>query len=165
MAKINRSDIIQKAVNDLAISTANDKVPTETLDKVQLTYGLNKKFSEFVFYDLQSTSGSVVATLPNPGDRGEVYLTSISLGMIKDVACDIATGTVRADVVPAKYGVSKTLLSIPVITLTAQNNFITLSLPYPLKIKSGTNVTISGSYTAGVMSRTVSGTGFIVSSN
>ena len=164
MARINRSDVIQKAVNDLGLS-GNDKIPTEILDKVQLTYDLNRRFSSFIVNAASTATGSATLTLPTPSLGGEIYITAIHASLIKDSACDQATGSLSIGATTDLQGVAKTILQIPVIALTAQDEHVFISLPYPLKIKSGTTMSFTASYTLGVMSRCYVVHGFITSSN
>lgn len=165
MARINRSDVIQKAVNDLAISTSSDKIPNETLDKIQLTYDLNKKFSNFIFAFGQSTSGTFNNAFPSVSAGSEIYLTAVTMSYAKDAACDIATGNIALSVTPDSSNVSTILLRSSVITLTAQNSDITLSFPYPIKIKAGSPLVVSGTFSLGVLRRDFTAVGFITSSN
>jgi hypothetical protein len=165
MARINRSDVIQKAVNDLALSQSGEKIPNETLDKVQLTDDLNKKYSSFSVSDTKSTTGILTVILPTIDVRSEIYITSVDIGMIKDVTCDQATGTMTASLVTDSQGIIKTVLQFPMITLTAQSEHAHLDFAYPMKIKPNNNFQLSGTFTAGVMVRTACLTGFIVSTN
>jgi len=165
MARINRTDVIQKAVNDLALSGTVDKIPTETLDKVQLVYSLNKQFSDFVVGSSSASTGTLTLPLPSISSGAEIYLTSISLSIAKDATCDLATGFVSAFLTPDSTNISTAILRIPVITLTAHTESITLSLPYPIKVKSGTSITCTGTFSAGVYGRSITLTGFTTSSN
>lgn len=165
MARINRSDVIQKAVNDLALSPSDDKIPNETLDKVQLVYSLNKHFSSFNIAGSSSATGTITLTLPTVSAGSEIYITALTFNMVKDATCDIATGRLGLNGTPDASNVSVSLLSIPVITLTADSVHLTMPLTYPLKMKPGTTLTITTTYTVGVMSRFCSVMGFITSSN
>ena len=165
MARINRTDVIQKAVNDLGISMSGEKIPNETLDKVQLTYSLNKQFSGFLASSSQTTTGTFSVTMPTVSAGAETYITAIQFGLIKDATCDIASGTVLVTCTPAEAGISKNLILIPVLTLTAQSENITLSLPYPLKVKNAANISVGGTFTVGALSRAINVVGFVTSSN
>lgn len=165
MARINRTDVIQKAVNDLALNVSVDKIPNEILDKVQLVYGLNRHFSNFVGGNSSTSTGSNSFTLPSVSAGGEIYITALQVALAKDATCDQATGTVSLTATLDSTGLSTNLIQIPIITLTAQSEDITLSLPYPLKLKPGTNITFTASYTAGLMSRAYKVYGFTTSSN
>jgi len=165
MATIKRSDVIQKAVNDLALSSSLDKIPSETLDKVQLTYALNKQYSSFIAFNSSSTSGTMTITLPTIDSRSEIYLTFIDAGIIKDATCDMATGVQIITLTPLEQGITKSTLMIPTITLTAQDSHVTLPLPYPLKLKPNTNITMTGTFSVGASVKCCSVSGFVVSTN
>lgn len=165
MAKINRSDIIQKAVNDCAISVANDKVPTETLDKVQLIYSLNNEYSSWTTSLSGNSTGKETLTLPTTDARSEIYLTSLDFDVTKNAACDAATGQLIVQCTPADVGTVKTIMAMSIITLTAQDKNIHIDFKFPMKLKPNTTITASGTYGAGIMQRSLTATGFTKSSN
>ena len=164
MARINRSDVIQKAVNDLALSTSNDFIPSDTLDKVQLTYDLKNNFSNFVLNSGLGTTGSITLPTPTIADRQDIYLTSISLSYIKDATCDLATGNIQVSVVPYDSNVATPIIRTAVISLTAQNGNVVLPLAYPLKLRPNSTILVTGNFTVGVMRREITVTGFTTSS-
>jgi len=165
MARINKTDVIQKAVNDLALSQSTDKIPNETLDKVQLVYGLNRHFSDFCVHQTTNATGTMTVTMPTIDARSEIYITNINFSYAKDATCDIATGSLQANLTTALQGIVKIIGQLALITLTAQQDSINISLPYPIKVKPNTNVTLGGTFSLGVMVRNMSVTGFITSSN
>jgi hypothetical protein len=97
------------------------------------------------------TSGAttIIASDPNR----DIYITSVSLSIIKDVTCDIATGSVNVN--STFLGALKNIIGLPVISLTAQNQSISVSFPHPLKIDRNAGVSISGTHAAGVLRRNV----------
>lgn len=166
MARINRSDVIQKAVNDLALQPAADKIPSETLDKVQLVYYLNKQFSSFAGNATATTNTAATITLPSISAGGETFITGIHASYVKDSTCDIAIGQASITLIPAETNVAVAPIKFPLLTLTAQQESEFLSFPYPIKVKNASAVTFStGTYTVGLLSRSVSVTGFTTSSN
>jgi len=165
MARINRSDVIQKAVNDLAISTLVDKIPNETLEKVQLTYSLNKQFSNFIVTGTSSSSGTLTVSFPTVSAGSDTFITSLNLSFIKDATCDVGTGNLNLSIQPDGGPVSTSIFRFSVITLTAQNSEISIPLPFPLKIKNNTTMTLTGTFTLGVMVRSINAVGFTTSSN
>lgn len=98
------------------------------------------------------TSGSNT-TYTTPTDK-DFFLDMLSLTVIKDAACDIATGRIAVTVTPMD-GTSREILSIPVITLTAQEINIVLPFPNPVLLARGSTIALSGTYAAGVMLRTL----------
>lgn len=165
MARINRTDIIQKAVNDLALSTSGTIIPNETLDKVQLVYSLNSQYSNFISNGNQTTTGTMSTAVPIVGNGQRVFVTSIDVHMIKDATCDAATGAITIGMTPNNIGISKNIAQVGIIALTAQSEHININLPFPIEVKSAGTITLSGTFTAGVMVRTISVAGFTTSSN
>lgn len=165
MARINRTDIVQREINDLALSATTDAVANETSDKVVLTYGLNARNSDFCAGTSNTNTGNITITMPTVSASSEVYLTSVNISLAKDVTCDMATGVVTLQLTPFKSGIATDAFKLPVLTLTAQNSILSVSLPYPLRLKANTNMTLTGTFTAGLCSRAATFTGYVVSSN
>lgn len=165
MARINRSDIIQKAVNDLGISQSGEKIPNETLDKVQLTYNLNRAFSNFVTATSGTTTGTQTITLPTVSVGADTYITSICFTMIKDATCDVASGRLPININPDASNVASNILAVPCLTLTAQSETVMATFPYPIKVRNGSNITQAATFTAGAMARSIQVAGFTTSSN
>jgi len=165
MARINRSDVIQKAVSDLGLSSSGDKVPNETLDKIQLTFDLNKKFSSHSIASSSSSTGTVTLTLPTIDPRSQIYLCGIDYGLIKDATCDVATSSLLVTCTPEAEGIAKSIVQVPVITLTAQTEHVSVDFAYPIRLKANTNMTYTGTFSVGVLVRALSARLFITSSN
>jgi len=165
MARINRSDVIQKAVNELGLSTASDLIPNQTLDKVQLTYDLNKKISSFLLSASSTATGTMTITLPIVSVGAEIYITGIDYGLVKDATLDQPTGRLSVLVTPDFSNLPTAICAAEILTLTAQDIHINMNLPYPLKIKNGTSITNVATTTVGNISRTLSIMGYITSSN
>lgn len=97
-----------------------------------------------------TTSSGTIFTTPTDKD---FYLTGVQFGFVKDAACDAANTTTPAVLITID-GVSVTVVRLPTITLTAQNQSVFVSLPTPIKIDRGTTISIqSTSYTVGVFNR------------
>ena len=165
MARINRSDVIQKAVNDLALSVSDEVIPNQTLDKVQCVYSLNKQFSSFIISSQSASTGTLTLTMPTVDSRSEIYITGADFDMVKDATCDIATSTIGLGCTPDSQGIAKTLLGISVLTLTAQQQHAHVDFAYPIRVKNNTNLTVGTTYSLGLMSRSASVYGFITSTN
>lgn len=160
MSKINRSDVIQKAVNDLSIS-GNDKVPSESLDKIQLTYSLNPEYANVAIGLNQSTTGTF--TLYTTSTTKDFYLSSLIFSMTKDATCDVATGTLNIS--STINGIARTLGAHTVITLTAQSEKLAITFAKPIKLDRGVTITVPGTFTLGVMSRFAGITGIEKNAN
>lgn len=95
-----------------------------------------------------ATSSGTSTTVHNISSDKDFYLTAASLGLIKDATNDAATGNLSLQ--GTSNGSSALILRIPVLTLTAQNNTISLVFNPPLKLDRGTSISTSqGTFTAG----------------
>jgi hypothetical protein len=163
MAKIYKSDVIQKAVNELGIQVSSDKTPSETLDKIQCTYNLNRNTSNFVLSGSGSTTGAITINTAVVNTNSETWITGIGLGVVKDATCDIADGRINVTVNTID-GISRTIISIPVLTLTAQSENVFYSLPYPIRLQNNTAITTTNSFTVGKLNRSFVVFGYYTSS-
>lgn len=149
MATIFQSEVIKRAIDDLKLAPAREKIPSEIADKVLLTYDLKKKYSDLIFTGTSSASGNV-SVMAADNDY-ETYITAAHFSFAKDVTCDVASGRIGLNIIV--NGANKDLCSLPVITLTAQTGTCVISMPYPLKIDRNTAITTNLSFAAGVLTR------------
>lgn len=99
----------------------------------------------------RTTSGGVTM-LTTPAAQ-DLYVTDVSFSIIKDAACDLATGPIQITGTINAGQVS--LIEIAGITLTAQSNTQQVHFSHPIKMDRNTSISITNqTYTAGVMIRT-----------
>lgn len=159
MATINNSDTIRRILDDAGIQTSIDDVPKELASKV-VPVLISNPISETVIKSGSSstTGGFTIYTTPSNKD---FYLTSIQFHVIKDVVCNMATGSVT--VLGVKEGRTAEALSrLGVITLTAQDDVVAVAFPNPIKLDRDSTISSTVSYAAGVMVRTVVLSGLLV---
>ena len=84
---------------------------------------------------INGTSATIYTT---PTDK-DFYLTSAQLSVIKDATSTSTACTISATV----GGVTTQILTIKCLTLTAQENSISNSFYYPIKIDRGTNIVVT----------------------
>jgi len=162
MANINRSAVIQRAVNELGLQTSKDIIPTQTLDKVQVVYDLSGKEANVVRQS-SITASSAQATMYTTGIGTDFYLTGAYISIVKDATCDIATGNITINV--TQGGQARTILAISVLTLTAQNSNISISFPTPIKVDRNTAILRSAiTFSAGAAASSIGINGFESSS-
>lgn len=87
----------------------------------------------------------------------DTYLTSVTLGVIKDVTSDSTLSAITAVI----NGVTKTLISIPGITLTVQSEVVSASFSVPLKIDRSTAITLTATTATGNIKNSASVAGFL----
>jgi hypothetical protein len=159
MATIRRGTIVQDIINALKLQVGNI-LPDQTSDKVVLTYDfLNTIYANVVSSGSSASAGALtIYTTPSNKD---FYLCSIDFSFSKDATCDVATGRLGISAYTAEGG-AKELIALPVITLKAEQQIITLTFPKPILLQRNTSISGSTSYTAGLMSRCGHITGFTV---
>jgi len=161
-AKIYNSDLSKELVDGAKIQIAVDGIPSEIAEKVVPVMEVNPKMFRRTNICV-GTSKVVTATLlayTTPTDR-DFFLTSVDIGMIKDATCDQATGTININGV-SENGTTCIFAQIPVIVTTAQSEQVNSLFIPPMKLKRGSAINISGTYTAGLMSRTTVIKGYTV---
>jgi len=142
MATIYNSDLSKELVSGAKIQQATDRIPNILGDVVIPTMEVNPKLLRRINHSTyaavtNATSGTIYTT---PADK-DYFLTAISLSVIKDVTSTSVLVTLRC----IQDGLTKVLLAIPCITLTVQNQGLSLTLPYPMKIDKNTAITVTSS--------------------
>ena len=116
--------------------------------------------SETVIRQVTRATTGVDIVYSTPTDK-DFYLTSAALSYVKDVNCDIATGTIilEGDLFDKR---SVNILTLPVITLTAQQGATNITFPIPIKMARNQSITLPNTFTAGVLIRCATISGFLV---
>ena len=142
MATIYNSQLTKELTQGAKIQVSRDSIPTQLADKVVPVMEVNPKLlrrSNIVKTGTaNNATTTTVYTIPTTQD---FYLTSATLSMIKDVTATSVESTLTATV----EGVDTKLMSIVGITLTVQDDQMTLSFPIPIKIDRGTNIRVTNS--------------------
>ncbi len=159
MAYVDNSETIAELNLAVRGNSSTNRVPTQLSNVIQPTIEINPLI---VIENNYSKTGATTATgtltiLTTSPDK-DTYITNIQVGLAKDVACDIATGSMN--LTGTKDGGSIVLARIPLITLTAQNNNHSVTFAKPIKLDRSTTITLGGTYAAGVCVRTACINGF-----
>jgi len=131
---------------------------SEVADYIQPTIEIERRINIVKTTGQGATGTFAIYTTPTDKD---FYITNIILHYIKDAACDLATGGVWS--LSANIdGTSQALVSLSVITLTAQDELLILQFDKPLKIDRGNAINSNGTFGAGAMRRNVTIYGYTV---
>lgn len=155
MAQINRSSVVNNPIQELNLSVAVDKAPTELAAVVQPVYIFNPRYSYVGKVGTGATTASV--TIYTTPTAKEFYLTSVWLSYTKDVVCDCTSVSIQVYVDGATM-----YWYLPVQSVTADSAGLSLALPFPLRLDKNSTIKVVGSFTAGAMTKTGSITGFIL---
>lgn len=161
LQKTENQKVINSIVDTLQLNPVTDQIPKYVVPTIQPVFEADKKICDIVRSSVSSTTGTVtVFTTPANLD---FYLNSVVAGYVKDATCDIATGSinVQANV----QGTTRAFVLMPVLTTTAQDDIVSVSFPAPIKIDRSAAITITGTFTAGAMSRAICISGFTAENN
>lgn len=142
MATIYNSELSKELLEGAKIQVHRDSVPTQLAEKVVPVMEVNPKLLRRVNVlkrnsAVNSTSATILAVA---ADR-DFYLTSAFLSVIKDATSTSVSSNITATI----DGVSSNLLSIAELTLTAQSSQSNMAYTPPIKIDSGTNISVTNS--------------------
>ena len=158
MENIQNGDIKRKLSEDIH-ATNPSKMPPAITDYIVPTLLVNDLvyYSQMPLIETGTATNATSTTIFTTNSSYETYITSFTLGLIKDVT---ATSTASA-LTAVIGGVTKTLISIPGITLTIQNSIISASLPTPLRIDRSSIVAVTNTTATGNVTATASVRGFL----
>lgn len=118
----------------LGLQQATDKIPIP-IPVVEVNPRLLRQCN---IVKANQSTGATVTVYTTPSDR-DFYICAATLSFQKDAAstCTYSSLTITID------GTSVSLLRVTGIASTVQNDSVTISLPFPLKIDRGTNIQIA----------------------
>jgi hypothetical protein len=142
-AKIYNSDVTKSIINQIKLATSMENPPNEIADKVICVLNVSpfQTKTSKPLKTLTGLSNQTSATVYTCNAIKETYLTSATLNYIKDVtstATDIAL-----NIIDDESNVVSQHLRFKGITLTANSGSISWSSPFPIKLKKGSNITIT----------------------
>ena len=144
------------------IQVGSDMIPNVMSNQVVPVIDVNPKHArlgEVLTFKNHAVSGS--SSFYTTNTLKDTRVTGVMFHLIKDVACDVATGA--ANITCVINGASQALASISLLTATAQSDVVFLSFPQPLKVDRGSIIGIgSNTYAAGLMSRSVVIYGYVI---
>lgn len=146
MAQIKNSGTLREITEAGNLQTGFDQIPTEASKSVVYTMEVNPKMMRRCTVvksgaAVNATSSTMYTT---PSDK-DFYLIAMALSVIKDVTATSTVSAINATI----DGQATNILQIAGITLTVQENNISLALPIPLKVDRGTVISATNSTNVG----------------
>jgi len=151
----------KKVLNELSEKTkVSDlaQLPNNIANSIQPVIEVGKNIDQFYIESATSNSSGVSVLFTTPADQ-DFYLTSVQLSYHKDGACDSTVCQFNAT---PKGRAQEQILKTRSLTLTAKSETAFMSFPVPILLERGSQVSITGTYTAGAMNFGGSATGFTV---
>lgn len=160
MAQIHNTDLLKEVREGIKSQQLRENIPQMLADKIVPVMEVNPKLlrrTNLVKNITKASSGS--QTIFTSDATKETYITNLVLSVIKDATNDAVSQACSITVV--QDGATLTPLSMSLLTLTAQDDSITLSFKNPIKIDKNTVVGLTSvSYTAGTMFRSANVIGY-----
>lgn len=153
MATIYNSDLTREVRDGAKIQQSRESIPSQLADKIVPVMEVNPKLlrrARSLASLARSTTGT--GTVMTASSNKTTILTGLTAGFIKTATCDVATGDIN--VYTTIGGASVALLRLPVLTLTAQEQNVSIQFSTPIEIDLGATIVFSGTFTAGSLVRT-----------
>ena len=156
MPTIQQGELLRDA--SVLLELRAEGCPDHLKDDVQLTFPLQKFYAD-ISRGMTSTvtsTGQTIYTIPADKD---FFLTFAQLSYTKDAACDCVAVQLNGT---SFDGLAVNILSLLMNPLILNNDNLTGSYTYPIKLKAGTNITLIGSFTVGTMTKRGVIQGFLI---
>ena len=162
--KINNSDLTKELIEGAKLSSAIGTIPSEMQTTVVPVMEVNPRLlrkCNIIRSSILTTNAN--GTLLTASTTQQTFITSCSVAFIKDIVCDMSSG-LGPGIDLVQGGATVRLCYFPIITLTAQNDSMTMSFDPPILIDKGSAVTANrgSAFTAGVCVRAMTITGYVV---
>lgn len=146
MATIYNSDLTKGLINSAKLQTSKDKVPNQIADKVVPVIEVNPKLlrtCNILRYGSATTTGATIYTTPSDQD---FYLCGASVSVIKDVTSASTSSYLQ---ITPEDGLTQRVLLISGITLTAQDDSISVDFSRPILLKRSSTIAVGNSSAVG----------------
>jgi len=141
-------------IREQAGLTLTEGYPSNLLPNVQGVIDMSPDLHASLESQAAISTSSGASTAYTTNSKRYFYLTGFSFGISKDATCDTATGSTSVTVV--SNGVNYNIAFVPILTLTAQNQVISLNFNKHIRIDPASLVRFSNtSFTVGVFVRTI----------
>jgi hypothetical protein len=132
------------------LNIKGDNVSSDIEDYIQPVIEVNPRLNKVGFAFVGTSTNATSSTIFTTSSSNDTYITAMILSVIKDVTSQSSVTNISVTI----NGASVIICSIPSITLTVQNQSVSIQLTNPIKIDKGTNVqVINGNGTANITAK------------
>ena len=160
MGQPYKNNEIREAIKRLLnLEMYTDKVPAEIEDRLQLVLDVSPFKNKISNINVSgAATNSTSTTLLTTATDKDTYVTAVSLSIIKDVTATSVFSGINVVI----NGAVIYLTRIPGITLTVQQDSMSVSFPYPIKLDRGTGITLANSTNVANVSSYATVSGFTI---
>ncbi len=161
--RIQNSSTI-KEIRSAACLSISEGFPQDLSNQIIPVINVNPKdYNEGRIFAHGSSVAAGTVTIYTCSSTLDTFIMSCSYSFSKNVACDIASGRTAIQIIGFD-GVTYAILSLAVLTLTAERDSISISFNKPLHVKKGSVIQIVGAFAAGAMARSYIVSGYEIES-
>ena len=134
---IQSKEVIDKISDELKVQPSL-QIPRELMDKIQLVYNVNPFNPVTIIATAAADNSTAAVVFTTPAER-DFYLTSVILSVIKDVNSTSTRSSMNVRI----NEVNTELIHIAGISVTAQNDVVSLNYNPPIKLSRGGEITVN----------------------
>jgi hypothetical protein len=165
MGKIFNTDVKKRLIAAARLSPVADDVPEQLSKIIVPTLEVNPELSRKinVVQSINNTTNATYGIYTVPSGLQDFYLCGFTISLTKDAANDCTTGAVGFYATLAETNQVSYLGYIPVITLTASSDRLTMIFDKPIKLSRGTSISFANiaGMSLGLASRSATIYGYI----
>jgi len=150
MINIQNTDAINAIRNGAKLSIS-EGFPQQLIRSVQPVMDMTPNFHRTLQTKQLARTSSGAVTIHTTSATKDTYIFGVGYSMIKNATNDVATGNLGLTAVIG--GATYYLITVAVLTLTAQDISTFYSLKHPIKLDRNTAIALDGTFTAGNMVR------------
>lgn len=160
MTTIYNSDLTKEIIQGAKIQTSLDTVPNKLASSVVPVMEVNPKLLREINLNKYGTASNSTSAIlyTTPTDK-DFYITSAQISLIKDATSTSTETYISCEMENGSLGI---LIDISTFTLTAQTAQNSISFPFPIKIKRGTNITINNTTNVANIRSSATITGYLI---
>lgn len=157
MVNIHNDEVTRRLVEDTKLSIS-EGIPNQLSQTIAPVLIVNPRITSNVLKQLNNIATGNLTIFRTPIDK-DFYLTSAFIAYSKDGSCN---NTELRLVVVLPDGSTNDLLSIPSITLIANESNLSQSFNPPVKLQRDSEITLVGSFSLGLYAKSGGITGYSV---
>jgi len=146
-----QNPVAAQVIRDQAKLTITEGFPQNLLANVQPVMDMTPRFHRTATAAISNSTGSGNSAVFTTSTNADTFITGATWGIVKDATCDLASG--GASLTATQDGKSITLLTLPVLTLTAQSLIVSQVFNPPIKVDRNITLRMNQTFTVGTLAR------------
>jgi len=158
MVELQNRTVVNEMSEKIKESNLN-LLPRDISNSIQPVIEVGKNIDQHFSKSASQATTGTITIFTTPSDK-DFFMTCCNFSFAKDSTCDIGTGVI--DFLCVINGATVRPLRSAVITTTAERGNLETSFSTPIKLDRNSVISLTGTFTVGVMARVASINGFTV---